>query len=242
MNEYKLFNCNCLDIIKAFPDSYIDLIVTDPPYSINLKGGGCWNKMGKYQKIQSLQSKEFINDYNIEVFCKEFVRIMKEINIYVWCNKHQIFDYMKFFIEKHKCLFDILFWNKTNPIPTCSNKYLTDSEYILYFRKGKNKCQPKNYQDAKICYISPLNTKDKKKYKHPTVKPLDFTQRIIRNSSKENQIILDPFMGSGTSIVAALLEGRSAIGIEINKEYFNIAQKRIENETKDLQNLKGMSL
>ena len=236
MSEYKLFNGNCLDIIKSFPDNCIDLIATDPPYHMErILGGGSVNKAGKMKSLKELEKNNLIYGYDIELYCKEFIRVMKDINIYFWCNKKQIFDYLKLFIEKHKCTFNILFWGKTNPIPTYSNKYMADcEEYLLHFRKGKAKCLPQTYADARTYYVSPLNLKDKLKYKHPTVKPLDFTRRIIRNSSRENQVILDPFMGSGTSIVAALLEGRNAIGIEINKEYFNIAQKRIENEIKDL--------
>lgn len=240
MCDYKIFKGDCLNILKTFPDNCIDLITADPPYQIdNIKGGGSINKAEKFKNLKQLEKCGIINGYNIEFHAKEFVRVMKDINIYFWCNKKQIYDYLKIFIGKYKCTFNILFWGKTNPIPTYSNKYMTDCEYLLHFRKGKGKCFPQTYEYAKTYYISPLNSKDKAKYKHPTVKPLDFTQKIIRNSSRENQVILDPFMGSGTSIVAALLENRKAIGIEINEEYFNIAKKRIENE---VENLKGLNL
>ena len=197
-------------------------------------GGGSVNSAGKIKRLKELEKNNLIYGYDMELYCKEFIRVMKDINIYFWCNKKQLLDYLKLFIERYKCTFNILFWGKTNPMPTYSNKYMTDSEYLLHFRKGRAKCSPQTYDDARTYYISSVNLKDKLKYKHPTVKPLDFTRRIIRNSSRENQVILDPFMGSGTSIVAALLEDRNAIGIEINKEYFSIAQKRIENEIKDL--------
>ena len=152
---------------------------------------------------------------------------MKEINIYFWCNKVQIPDYLSFYVGKHKCKFDILCWHKTNALPTYSNKYLSDTEYLLYFRKGKGKCFPESYEDAKTFYIAPINHKDKKLYGHPTIKPLDFTESIIRNSSRESQLILDPFMGSGTTGVAALQNNRNFIGIELDENYFKIAQQRI---------------
>ena len=153
-----------------------------------------------------------------------------EPNIYLWCNKTQIPEYFKFYVEKHKCKFDIICWHKTNALPTYSNKYLSDTEYLLYFRKGKGKCFPKSYEDAKTYYIAPINHKDKKKYKHPTIKPLDITEKVIKNSSKENDIILDPFMGSGTTGVACKKLNRNFIGIELDEKYFNIAKERIENE------------
>jgi site-specific DNA-methyltransferase (adenine-specific) len=99
----------------------------------------------------------------------------------------------------------------------------------LYFRKGSGKCFPESYEDAKTFYIAPINHKDKKEFGHPTIKPLDITEKIIRNSTREGQLVLDPFMGSGTTGVAALNNNRNFIGIELDEGYFNIAKNRIEN-------------
>ena len=93
----------------------------------------------------------------------------------------------------------------------------------MYFRKGKGKCFPQNYEDAKTFYIAPINHKDKKLYEHPTIKPLDVTEKIIRNSSKEGDIIFDPFLGSGTTAVACINTNRHYIGFEINEKYIDIA-------------------
>jgi site-specific DNA-methyltransferase (adenine-specific) len=227
---YKLIQGDCLSILKKIPDNTIDLIATDPPYLIATEGGGTVNKIKKLNKsLKDLTTVDITKGYNIEEFGKEFIRVMKEINIYFWCNKVQIPDYFKFYVEQYKCKFDILCWHKTNALPTYSNKYLSDTEYLLYFRKGKGKCFPENYEDAKTFYIAPINQKDKKLYKHPTVKPLDFTESIIRNSTRENKLVLDPFMGSGTTGVAALQNNRNFIGIELDENYFNIAKHRIES-------------
>lgn len=104
---------------------------------------------------------------------------------------------------------------------------MSDTEYLLYFRKGKGKCFPQSYDDAKTFYIAPINNRDKKLYGHPTIKPLDITQRIIRNSSREFQTVLDPFMGSGTTGVACKSLNRDFVGIELNENYFNVAKQRI---------------
>ena len=126
-------------------------------------------------------------------------------------------------------------WNKTNPLPTYSNKYVNDVEYILYFHKGKGHCFPECYTDAFHYYLSPINSIDKKKYKHPTIKPLEFTKRLIRNSSKKNNLVLDCFMGSGTTGVACKELERDFIGVEINKEFFDIAVERINSVGKTEQ-------
>ena len=136
------------------------------------------------------------------------------------------------YVGNLKCKFDILCWHKTNALPTYKNKYLTDTEYYLYFRKGGYcdlSATDERYENAKTFYISPLNQKDKKQYKHPTIKPLDLIEKFIKNSSHKGDIVLDCFMGSGTTGVACKKLERDFIGIEINKDYYEIAKNRIEN-------------
>lgn len=221
---------DCLELMKQLPDKSIDLIVTDPPYDISATtGGGTINTVKKLNKsLNDLVVANITKGYDIELFGEEFMRIMNEPNIYLWCNKKQIPEYFKFYVDKHKCKFEIIKWTKVNALPTYSNKYLSDTEYLLYFHKGKGKCFPQSYDDAKTYYLAPINQADKKKFGHPTIKPLDITQKVIRNSSKEGWTVFDPFMGSGTTGVACKLENRNFIGCEINEEYFNIAKKRIE--------------
>lgn len=223
-----LYNESCLDVLKRMPDNSVDLIITDPPYEISAtNGGGTINKVKKLNKsLSGLVEADITSGYDIEMFGEEFCRVMKDINIYLWCNKAQIPKYFEYYVGKKGCKFDILFWNKTNALPTYSNKYLSDTEYCLYFHKGKGHCFPSSYEDAKTMYQAPINQKDKKAWGHPSIKPLDITEKIIRNSSKEGDLIFDPFVGSGTTCVAAHNMGRRSCGVEINKDFFDIAVKR----------------
>lgn len=226
----KLLCGNCLDIINYIPDNSIDLVVTDPPYELQNTYSGNKDPIKGFNK--SLQELVDINihvGYDIVTFGNMIISKMKIINIYFWCNKKQIPKYLDFWVNQHKCMFDIICWHKHNAMPTYSNKYLTDTEYCLYFHKS-GVCFPQTYDDAKTYVIEGINYADKKLYKHPTIKPLDIIEKLIRNSSKENGIILDPFMGSGTSGVACVKNNRNFIGIEINKEYYNIARQRINDE------------
>lgn len=228
-----LYQGDCLEVLKTLPDNSVDLLIADPPYKLKTTGGGSVNKIKKLNKsLEGVEKAKITNGYDIELFAQEFLRVMKEINIYYWCNKAQIYEYLKLYVGQLKCKFDIICWHKTNALPTYSNKYLSDTEYLLYFRKEKGKCFPENYEDAKTYYLSPLNTKDKKIWEHPTIKPLSITEKIIRNSSKENSIILDPFMGSGTTGVACINTSRDFIGIELEKKYYKIAEERINSATK----------
>lgn len=218
--------------MKQIPDKSIDLIVTDPPYLIeNTKAGGKSQLAKSIQGINDeIRDNNLTNGFNIEIL-DEMVRVLKNINLYIWCNHKQIPMYIDYFVNKIGCSFDILIWNKTNAMPLFNNKYLTDKEYCLYFRKNA-KCNPANYQSAKTVFYQPINAKDKKKYGHPTIKPLNIIETIILNSSNEGDIVLDPFLGSGTTTVAAINTNRKYIGFELDEKYFDIAEKRIEEAKK----------
>lgn len=220
---------DCLEVMKTIPDNSIDLIVTDPPYLIeNTKAGGKSELAKSIQNMNDeIKSKNLTNGFNVKVL-DELVRVMKKVNIYIWCNHKQIPMYLDYFVKGLGCSFDIIIWNKTNAMPLFKNKYLTDKEYCLYFRKNAL-CNPENYEEAKTVYYQPINIKDKKVYGHPTIKPLNIIKNLIKNSSNENDVVLDCFMGSGTTGVACKNLNRNFIGIELDEKYFNIAKERIEN-------------
>lgn len=222
---------DCLEVMKDIPDKSIDLVVIDPPYDFMSKHygksysrDGAFGSLGrKYHK--ELESNDIITGINENVL-QELIRVMKKVNIYIWCSKEQILKYINFFKNYNM---DLLTWHKTNPVPTCSNKYLSDTEYILFFREKGVKIYG-TYATKKKYYVTPTNKEDKKSYKHPTIKPVDIIENLIINSSKENDVVLDCFMGSGTTGVACKNLNRNFIGIELDEKYFNIAKERIEKE------------
>lgn len=225
-----IYNMNCLDGIQQMLDQNLkaDLIVADPPYLIP----GMHKVLLKSPLAKSLQnlSNELIaNKLEVgidEVYLKAMWDVMKTPNIYIWCNGAQIPQYIEFFVTERKCKMAILVWHKTNAMPLFNNKYLADKEYCLYFRRGAY-CNPQNYEKAKTVYELPINIKDKRLYNHPTVKPLSIIRTLVENSSKPDYLILDPFMGSGTTAVACKELGRQFIGFEINKDYFEASQRRL---------------
>ena len=237
MSSIKIYNCDCMEMLKTTPDSSIDLIITDPPYEIACTGGG-GNQGHKIATMGAdLVDLNITAGYDIRKVGKEIVRVMKKMNVYFWCNKKQIPDYFDFYVKELGCKFDILTWNKTNAVPTFSNKYLTDTEYCLYFRNG-GMCNPRNYEDAKTYWNDPINSKDKKIWEHPTIKPQHMIEKLIRNSSTQGQFVMDLYLGSGTTAAACKKLNRNFIGSEINEKYYNIALKRVEEtvqETEDEQ-------
>ena len=141
----------------------------------------------------------------------------------------QINDIMNYFINKG-CNFEILVWCKTNPTPSTNNVWLPDLEYCLFFKEKGVKLND-GYDLKHKYYVSSANVKDKEKYKHPTIKPLDFVKKHILHSTQPNDIVLDCFCGSGTTCVACKELGRRFIGFEIDKKYFNIAIDRLNGIT-----------
>lgn len=230
----KIYCQDCLEGLKQLPDKSIDLIMTDPPYLLkSTKAGGHSNLTRTIQSVNNLLKENSLNIGIDPDVLPEMVRIMKKINCYIWCNKAQIPDYLNYFVGELGCSFDIILWWKTNPPPLRNNKYICDKEYCLYFRKG-GYCQPTSYEAAKTVFRQPLNVADKKLYPHPTIKPLNIIKTLIGNSSKPGDIVLDPFMGSGTTAVACLELGRKYVGYEINQQYFEIALQRIADATAEV--------
>ena len=222
----ELYNADCYEKIKEIPDNSVDLVIIDPPYLIKGgKSGGCFGR-----EKRAYHDELYGNDLDVGVdiaIMPELMRVMRKANIYIWCNKNQLRQYINYF-EDHKCTTELLTWHKTNPVPTCSNKYLSDTEYLLYFRERGVPIFG-TYETKRKWYVSQTNKEDKKLWKHPTIKPLNITRNLILNSSQEGDVVLDCFMGSGTTGVAAKELRRSFIGIEIDEDYFKIANNRIEN-------------
>lgn len=216
---------DCLDILCSIPDKSIDLVICDPPYEVKAhKAGGNIEKRWNVEDLEKIQ--DITKGYDIRSFAEKIMRVMKVPNIYFFCNKKQIPQYLSTWVTEYKCSYEILCWHKQNAMPTYSNKYLTDTEYCLYFHKGK--CRPPTYENARTYWIMPINTKDKAKFAHPTIKPMEIIKTLVENSSEKGELVLDPFMGSGTTGVACNELGRDFYGIEINETYFKIAETRIE--------------
>lgn len=219
---------NCLTAIKNMPDMCIDLIVTDPPYKLTSRGGS--GTMGGYWKEEKAK-KGVIFDNN-SISCKEylpeFYRILKEKSIlYLMCNNTNLQEMINVATQTGFKFVKSLIWEKGNKI--CGRYYMNCFEYILLFRKGGDKpiknCGTPDILKVPIKKQKGINGKNL----HDTEKPVELMKILIENSSDENDIILDPFMGIGSTGIASKELKRTFIGIEINEHYFNIARKRIEN-------------
>lgn len=225
--ENKIILGDCYSVLQKIPSASIDLVITDPPYDIrNTKAGGNGTLKDSIQRVQNdLLSAEICGGISLD-FCAEIARVCKRINAYIFCNKIQILPYLKYFVDGLHCTFDILVWHKTNAVPTYFNKYLTDCEYCLYFRKG-GFCKPANYDDGSTVFNLPTNAKDKIRWQHPTIKPLQIIKTLVKNSSQVGDLVLDPFEGSETTAVACKMLNRKFCAIEKNENFYKIACARV---------------
>ena len=211
---------DALKRMKKIEDGSVDMILTDPPYGINYQSNRRVVKK-KFDKIK--------NDSNLDwldIFFENCYRIQKNNTaIYCFCSWHNI-DKFKISFEKFFKLKNILVWVKNNHGSgdlKCS--YAPKHEFILYGNKGKSIFREKRYSD-----IFEFDKISSSKLLHPNEKNVDMLSIYIKNNSDENQIILDPFMGSGTTGVACKNLNRNFIGIEQDETYFKIAKARINKE------------
>jgi DNA modification methylase len=222
-----IYNEDCYKAIKEIPDKSVDCIYTDIPYLITHGGSGSSPLSLRINKLAEVDLADIKNGIDFAIL-EEFIRIMKKINIYIWCSKMQILDIMNFF-NKYNCNYEILVWCKDNPTPATNNVWLQDVEYCLYFRESGVKLND-GYELKSKWYSSPINKRDKDKFEHPTIKPIELVKRHLLHTTQPNDIVLDCFMGSGTTCVASKDIGRHYIGFEIEKKWFDIAKDRL-NQT-----------
>ena len=234
MDDNRIYLGDAYELIKGLPDKSVDLIVTDPPYQIDaLTGGG----MIKQKGIDNPMAELGENGINVGIdpsILDEFMRVMKKPNVYIWCNLKQVYPYLDYFVGKKGLDWNLIVWQKTNAMPLCGGKYLNDCEYCLYFRKGIKLNTV--YERANTVYMTAINQADKKLYGHPTIKPEAIISNLIANSCPDGGIVFDPFVGSGTTCVAAKRLGFRYVGFELNPKWHQVAVDRVAGVTQREKN------
>ena len=217
---YKLYNGDCLEVMDKLISKGIkvDCIITDPPYGMNFKSN---YRKEKYNTILNDNNLDFIKDY----FNRCHSLLKEDTHIYCFCSWHNI-DRFKVEFEKYFKLKNIIVWEKNNiSMGDLKGSYAPKHEFILYGHKGRRLRNGFRYADI----IKANRTNNKL---HPTQKPVDLLEIFINQSTNKNEIILDGFMGSGSTGVACMNTNRKFIGIELDNNYFNIAKERIEEACK----------
>ncbi len=244
---------DCIEVMKRFPSDSIDLVYADPPYNLS-KHGLKWadhngqkrqKSGGNYYMMKEAWDMFPESDYRqFSVgWLKETTRLLRPGgSIYVSCTYHNVGDLLVILRELElKCL-NIIVWEKTNPHPNLTRRMFTHScEFVLFFAKGKN--WTFNYEDMKgfsknggqmkdvwhlpLCQGRERIKRDDRRAAHPTQKPEALLERIILASSKQGDLVLDPFSGTGTTAFVAERFGRRWIGIDNNMNYISLSVERL---------------
>lgn len=220
---------DCYKLIKEVPDKSVDLIVTDPPYDF---GGNLSHKnpLSQRKTYKGIDSSGINKGFDRKIL-DEFVRVRKKTNIYIWCNKEQVYDYLTYFMKERGCNWERLVWAKRSCPPFCHGHYLKDKEYCLYFWETGVELKT-TYRTGKTVFVKAGRT-EKEKYGHPTAKPEDIIETLIANSCPAGGVVFDPFSGSGTTCARAKKLGRHYLGMEINEGFWKSSRRRIGDTTSD---------
>ena len=233
----KLFNSDCIKALKEIENNSINLILTDPPYNI---GNFMIDRATNLDKMRDNffvtagwdNMKEEDWSESMDLFFKESARVMKRGgSMIVFMAIIKVETIIKLAV-KHGFYYKTTgIWHKQNPMPRNMNLHFVNStESWIYFtykaRTGTFNNNGKLLHD--FIESSVVNLSEKKHGKHPTQKPQVITDFFVEVLSNPGDVVLDPFMGSGTTGVSAISLKRNFVGAEINKEYFEIAEKRIE--------------
>jgi len=247
MTFAELYNQDCLDKLKEIESESVDLIFADPPYNLQLKNklfrpdaskvsavNDYWDKFDSFKAYD-----DFTNSW-----LKECKRILKKNgSIWVIGSYHNIFRVGKLIQDNSYWILNDVIWNKRNPMPNFKGTRLTNAhETLIWAAKSEKSKYTFNYHSMKtfnedkqlrsdwdipICNGSERITSKNKKI-HSTQKPEALLYRVLLCASNKNDIVLDPFMGTGTTGAVAKKLGRNFIGIEKDKKYFKAAEQRIK--------------
>jgi DNA modification methylase len=215
-----LYLGDCRDILPTL--GKVDAVVTDPPYVLSEAGPGDSHFGMSLSKFDSADYKRIVSGFDLEVF-DELAGICEPFNLFCFCSNRQVSQIMAYHEGRGRAT-TLCVWHKTNAAPFANGVWRGDIEYCVHAR-ASGAVFVGNAQEKKKVWEHPIVQDDA----HPTVKPLPIVKRLVSICSNPEQTILDPFVGSGTTGIAAVQLGRNFIGIEKDERHFATACKRIED-------------
>lgn len=222
----KVYNCDCLDLMREMIQRgvFVDCVITDPPYLIDYKTNHRKDKAHKFCKVIE-------NDNNPQLI-KDLIPLLYDVMkedtpLYMFCGS----DHIDFFLQEVKRFFtvkNIIVWDKGNHTAgDLEAQYGKRYEFIIYANKGRAVFNDDAKRLADIWCVARITGSEQI---HQNQKPTNLISRIINQHTKPNDLILDPFMGSFTTAVCCHRLQRHFIGAELDKDYFEKGQKRLEEE------------
>ncbi len=207
----ELYRGDCLEVLPTLEANSIDSVITDPPYGIGFDYGNSYQDQDKpYAEIMC----QFVAEAN---------RLVGDGPVFVWQAMLNCDKWNEWFAPGYRIFAACKGFVQYRPTPI---QYSWDP--VIFWGKGRNKpsVYGKDYHEQRRAPFG----KNRERIEHPCPRPLEQVRYIVELATRENDTILDAFMGSGTTGVACVQTGRKFIGIEISEDYYHIAKKRIQNE------------
>ena len=224
----KLINGNAIDFMKTLGDESIDAIITDPPYCISRDNN--FTTMGR----AGIDFGEWDKDFDLTNWIKVAAPLLKKGGNIVIFNDWKNMTYITKSLEDNGFeIKDLIRWKKTNAMPrNRDRRFITDYEVAVWAVKKGGKWTfnrlSETYEIPEI--VGGVTPKSEKIYGgHPTQKPIYVMKWLIERLTNECELVLDPFMGSGTTGVACKELNREFIGVELDENYYNMAYNRINS-------------
>lgn len=206
---------DCLALMKDIPDGSVDLVLTDPPYGIDFQSNFRKNKFNKIENDIAVNA-EFLDE------CK---RVLKDTGAFYCFTRWDVYpSWIEQISKRFKVKNCIVWFKRGGGLGDLKKGYIYNHEFIIYCAEKNHRLNGKRRNDVFEFAKDAPST-----YVHPTQKPISLLKEIIERSSNEGGVVLDCFMGSGSTGVACVNTNRNFIGIELDEGYFQIAKQRIEN-------------
>lgn len=221
-----IINANAIDVLdRMIAKNYkVDLIVTDPPYKVTTRGG--YTSAGGMMLDDKMRKGKVFNENTLTIkeWLPKLYKVLKDTgHCYIMCNNKNLYPFLEAVNQSNFHLVKTMIWAKDNKI--MSQAYMSQIEFILFLRKGEF-VRINNCGTSDLLQYPNSKTKDVDgKPIHPTEKPIELMKVLIENSTQESDIVLDPFLGVGTTAIASKELNRGYIGIELNEVYYSIAKK-----------------
>jgi DNA modification methylase len=216
-----LLEGDCIELLPTLEDKSVDFVLTDPPYKLELHGGGK-NDFGNRKLVKNKHISSISDSFDMDFVFGEMIRVMKKVNACIFCSNKQIKDIMEWWKKYSTTL---LVWDKPNPTPLSNGKYISNLEFIVYVRGKGATFNNTGYENQLKTFRYPAPSP--KARLHPTEKPVKLLERILRNHTNEHDVVLDMFMGSGSTGEACEKTNRNFIGMEINPTYYQKSRNRL---------------
>ena len=227
----KILNMDCLDAMRDMPDKCVDLVLTSPPYNFN-----GFNRDGRVLVYDTIRDNMEDADYRgfISEILNELARLVKDGGVLCWNHKgkYENWEFRHPYWVIDLCplpLYQDIIWKFPSGPDVALVKFYPRTEHVFIFSKGKPALFNAKY--AKKTDVWQITHECSQKVRHPAPFPIQLALNCIGALSDESATVLDPFLGSGTTAIAAAQLGRKFIGIEISPEYCRIAEERLKRET-----------